>query len=136
MRRIRVLFVLVNPDKTRPIDPYTEFRELWQAIRAAEHRDVIELPTPLLAARWADVIEAVDSHKPDVVHIATHGGETELQFVGADGHRPVTVSTSQLRELFEPWKARVRLVLLNLDLTPRERLRKAGVLSGNFWLTI
>src|SRR4051812_46736264 len=22
-----------------------------------------------------------------------------------------------------------------LDLTPRERLRKAGVLSGNFWLT-
>ena len=22
-----------------------------------------------------------------------------------------------------------------LDLTPRERLRKAGILSGNFWLT-
>jgi WD40 repeat protein len=113
MRRIKVLFILANPDQTRPIDPDTEFREVWQAIRAAEHRDALELPTPLLAARWADVIEAVDNHKPDVIHISTHGGETELQFVGADGHSPAVVSIHLLRELFEPRKARVRLVLLN-----------------------
>jgi hypothetical protein len=113
MRRIKILFILANPDQTRPIDPDTEFREVWQAIRAAEHRDALELPIPLLAARWADVIEAVDNHKPIVIHISTHGGETELQFVGADGHGPVIVSTDQLRELFEPRETRVRLVLLN-----------------------
>jgi hypothetical protein len=113
MRRIKILFILANPDQTRPIDPDTEFREVWQEIRAAEHRDALELPTPLLAARWADVIEAVDNHKPVVIHISTHGGETDLQFVGADGHGSVIVSTYQLRELFEPRKNRVRLVLLN-----------------------
>lgn len=113
MTGFKILFILANPDPARNIKPDAEFRDVIQAIKAGRNRDRIEIPNPVLAARWADVVKAVDDERPDVVHFSTHGSTTHLQFVGLDGVQPVAIEVGLLCDLFRSRDSRVKLVLFN-----------------------
>ena len=112
MNKIKILFLAANPKSTDPLALDEEIRAIEQKIRATEHRDSLEL-----ISKWAvrpdDVIQALNEHKPHVVHFSGHGSEeNEILLVGNNGEeKPVTASA--LRALFSTLKDNVRLVIFN-----------------------
>lgn len=72
----RILFLAANPNGTNQLALDEECREIEQKIRAAEHRDSLEMIT-----RWAirpeDLLQYLNEHKPHVVHFSGHGTAEE-----------------------------------------------------------
>lgn len=112
MGQIRVLIVSANPSGTSPLKLDEEVREIETKIRAAEHRDDVELITKW-AARPDDLLQALNEHSPHVVHFSGHGSPTDeiilLDKLGAS--KPV--SKEALVSLFRTLKDNIRVVVLN-----------------------
>jgi hypothetical protein len=112
METIRVLFVSANPVGTVPLKLDEEVREIEAKIRAAEHRDSLELITKW-AARPDDLLQSLNEHKPHVVHFSGHGSSTEEIILLDRLGEPKPVSTDALVALFRVLKDNIRVVLLN-----------------------
>jgi CHAT domain len=112
MEKIRILFVSANPTGTVPLKLDDEVREIEAKIRAAEHRDSLELITKW-AARPDDLLQALNQHRPHVVHFSGHGSPTD-EIILIDQHgAPKPVSQEALVYLFRTLKDNIRVVLLN-----------------------
>src|SRR5262249_41534157 len=112
VNKIKILIVSANPDGTARLNLDREVREIEEKIRAAEHRDAIELITKW-AVRPDDLLQALNQHKPHVVHFTGHGSATdEILLLDNDGN-PKPVSKQALVSLFETLKDNIRLVVLN-----------------------
>lgn len=91
MDKIRVLFLAANPAGTHPLRLDEEIREITAKIRAAEHRDSLEL-----ISRWAvqpdDLQQALLEVKPHVVHFSSHGSpNAEIILLDRQGNpKPVS----------------------------------------------
>jgi hypothetical protein len=82
---IKVLFVASNPLDQSQLRLDEEIRAIERQIRASEHRDSVQLVAKW-AARPLDIIQALNEHKPHVVHFSGHGSESdELIFQADDG---------------------------------------------------
>src|SRR5262245_22196886 len=72
MSKIKVLFLAANPAGTQPLKLDEEIRRITAKVRAAEHRDSLEL-----ISRWAvrpdDLLQALLEVRPHVVHFSGHG---------------------------------------------------------------
>jgi len=88
---ITVLFLAANPRDTTWIGLDEEIRLVEQKLRASEHRDAV-----VLKAAWAvrpdGLLQALNQHRPHVVHFAGHGDEREIalqdaEATPADRHR-------------------------------------------------
>jgi CHAT domain-containing protein len=112
MSKIKILFVSANPTGTTPLKLDEEVREIEAKIRAAEHRDSVELITKW-AARPDDLLQSLNQHKPHVVHFSGHGSSTEEIILLDKQGKPKPVSKEALVSLFSTLKDNVRLVLLN-----------------------
>ncbi|HKP76217.1 MAG TPA: CHAT domain-containing protein [Longimicrobiaceae bacterium] len=114
MARLKVLFVSADPSlgaaSRLRIDE--EMRAVQERVRASEYRDGVEFVFAP-AARPLDLIQALNTHRPQAVHFSGHGtDEGTLQFVGNDGGaRPV--SPRLLADVFRKVRGAVRLVVLN-----------------------
>lgn len=114
MGKLKVLFVSADPSAGAGyglrIDE--EMRAIQERVRASEYRDAVEFAFAP-AARPLDLIQALNIHRPHVVHFSGHGTpDGTLQFVGDDGHaRPV--SPVLLADVFRKVRGAVRLVVLN-----------------------
>ena len=112
MEKIKILFVSANPAGTTQLKLDEEVREIEAKIRAAEHRESLELITKW-AARPDDLLQALNQHKPHVVHFSGHGSSTE-EIIFLDRLRnPKPVSKEALVNLFRTLKDNIRVVLLN-----------------------
>ena len=112
MSKIKILFVSANPTGTTPLKLDEEVREIEAKIRAAEHRDTLELITKW-AARPDDLLQSLNQHRPHIVHFSGHGNPTEeLVLLDKEG-RPKTVTKEALVNLFRTLKDNIRVVLLN-----------------------
>ena len=115
MNKVRVLFISANPrpisvDAMLRID--VEMRTVKEKLRAAEYRDRIEV-FELPAARSIDLLQAINEHRPDIVHFSGHGSpDSELILCGIDGE-PRVVSKEAVVSLFKSAGTSVRLVILN-----------------------
>jgi CHAT domain-containing protein len=110
--KIKILFVSANPAGTTQLKLDEEVREIEAKIRAAEHRESLELITKW-AARPDDLLQALNQHKPHVVHFSGHGSSTE-EIIFLDRLRnPKPVSKEALVNLFRTLKDNIRVVLLN-----------------------
>jgi hypothetical protein len=88
--RIKVLFLAANPLDTISLDQPPlrldeEVRAVQKKIRESDHRDSVEL-----ISRWAvrtdDLLQALNEHKPHIVHFSGHGGDNgDLFFQNDDG---------------------------------------------------
>src|SRR5438874_10211252 len=85
MRKIKILFVSANPSGTTPLKLDEEVWEIEAKIRAAEHRDSLELITKW-AVRPDDLLQSLNQHKPHIVHFSGHGSSTE-EIILLDKHR-------------------------------------------------
>ena len=83
--KIKVLFFAANPRDQEQLLLDEEVRDIMQQIRLSEYRDSVELHSRW-AVRTSDLLQALNEHKPRVVHFSGHGSEAdELVFLAEDG---------------------------------------------------
>ena len=108
----KILFLAANPTGTTQLALDEECRQITTKIRAADHRDSLELIT-----RWAvrpeDLLQHLNEHRPHVVHFSGHGTPTEKIVLLDKDRNPVAVPAPALKQLFATLKDNIRVVILN-----------------------
>jgi CHAT domain len=112
MDKIRVLFVSANPIGTPQLKLDEEVREIQTKIRSTKYRDALTLET-IWATRPDDLLQALNEHKPHVVHFSGHGSPTEEIILLDRFGKAKAVSKGALVDLFRVLKDNIRLVILN-----------------------
>ncbi|MFL5386140.1 MAG: CHAT domain-containing protein [Longimicrobiaceae bacterium] len=121
MSKARLLFFAADPisvlqdDSQSPLQLDEDMREIQRRVRAATHRDALEFDWRF-AARPEDLVQALRETSPQVVHFSGHGGKEGLVLVGHGGD-PQPVSAAALKQLFQVFRGRIRLVVLNACLS-------------------
>jgi hypothetical protein len=85
MDKMRILFLAANPDGTRPLRLDVEIREIMERLRAGDKGNALE-SVPRLAVRPGDLVEALLSVRPHIVHFSGHGGADGSIYLEADDH--------------------------------------------------
>lgn len=97
---ITVLFVASNFGGGGYLGLDDEMRSIQQHVRASEYRDAIRIES-CLASRAADLLQALNQHRPQIVHFSGHGSENgDLVFRRDDGS-PHCVSPSAIAQTFK-----------------------------------
>jgi hypothetical protein len=109
---VKILFLASNPDRTSPLQLDEEIRAITSKIRASDYRDVLEL-TSLWAVRPDDLLQALNEHKPQIVHFSGHGSAAGEIVLMDDDRKDKPVSTAALKMLFTTLKDNIRVVVLN-----------------------
>src|SRR5260370_5353768 len=112
MDKIKILFVSANPAGKQQLKLDEEAREIEAKIRAAEHRDSVELITKW-AVRPDDLLQSLNQHRPHIVHFSGHGSPTEEIVLLDKLGEPKPVSKEALVSLFRTLKDNIRVVVLN-----------------------
>jgi hypothetical protein len=112
MDKVNILLLSANPINTNVLKLDEEMRAIMQKVRAADHRDLINIVIAG-AVRPDDLLQAMNEHRPHVVHFSGHGSETEEILVCDERGKPKTVSREALVALFESTRSNVQAVLLN-----------------------
>src|SRR6266446_4388723 len=112
MDKIKILFVSANPAGRPQLKLDEEAREIEAKIRAAKHRDSLQLITKW-AARPDDLLQSLNEHRPHIVHFSGHGDPTEEIVLLDDVGQPKPVSKEALVSLFRALKDNIRVVVLN-----------------------
>jgi hypothetical protein len=112
MERVKAIFLAANPSITTRLRLDEEIRAITEKIRAAEHRNSIEVISSW-AVRPDDLLQSFNMHKPQIVHFSGHGNLAgEIILVNTD-KTPKPVSIQALKFLFTTLKDNIRLVILN-----------------------
>jgi hypothetical protein len=110
--KIKILLLSANPIKTNLLQLDEEMRAITQKIRAAEHRDLIQIVTAG-AVRPDDMLQAMNEHRPHIVQFSGHGSDNDEIFLCDEADRPKPVSKDALVALFDSTRSNVRVVMLN-----------------------
>jgi len=111
-KKIKILLFAANPTSTLPLSLDEEIRAIMTKLRAADYRDSIQL-IPFLAARPDDLLQALNEHKPHIVHFSGHGSKDgEIILVDNSGNAK-PVSARALTTLFSTLKDNIKVVILN-----------------------
>jgi len=110
--KCQILFLAANPAGTRTLALDDECREIEQKIRAADHRDALNLVTKW-AVRPDDLLQYLNQFKPHVVHFSGHGSPREEIVLLDKDRQPKPVGKAALKQLFSTLRDNIRLVVLN-----------------------
>lgn len=110
--KVRTLYFASNPAQTQLLRLDEEVRLITEKLRASDFRDTIEFKS-LWAVRPDDLLQALNEHKPVIVHFSGHGNLTgEIILMDSSG-QPKSVSVAALKGLFRTLKDNIRVVVLN-----------------------
>ena len=109
---VKCLFLAADPNGMPRLSLDREIREITAKIRASEYRDALQLVSEW-AVRPDDLLQALNVHKPQIVHFSGHGTETGEIVLVDDAGAPQPVSAAALGAVFATLKDNVRLVILN-----------------------
>ena len=112
MNTIKILFLAANPSDTDKLALDNEIREISTKIRAAEHRDSIELISAW-AVRPDDLLQLLNEHKPQIIHFSGHGSDSGEIILTDNNGVSKPVSSKAMKALFTALKDNVRAVILN-----------------------
>ena len=120
-RQVEILFLAADPRRAasgtptptnRLLELDEEYRAIQQRIRQGSHRDDIELQAHL-AVRPQDLLDALNQHRPRIVHFSGHGTASEgIVLLTSDG-RPEPVGSEFLVNIFSTLTSSTSLVVLN-----------------------
>ena len=110
--KVKILLLSANPAGTGVLALDEEMRAITQKVRAAEHRDLIEIVTAG-AVRPDDLLQAMNEHRPHVVQFSGHGSKSDQIVLCDEGGNPKPVSKDALVVLFESTRKNVQVVVLN-----------------------
>lgn len=108
----KILFLAANPPHEDRLALYQEMRQIEQAVRLGPHRDDFVLVS-YHAVRPADLQQALLVHRPDVVHISSHGREQAGLSLEDDDGSALPVGPEALARLFAALPMPIQLVVLN-----------------------
>ncbi|HEY2510656.1 MAG TPA: CHAT domain-containing protein [Polyangiaceae bacterium] len=108
---LTILFFAANPSDTNELRLDKEAREIETRIASASFRHCFDLRTRW-ASRPTDLIDALNDHRPGLVHFSGHGAVTGIVLESAAGGSH-EVGADALSRLFATVKDEVRCVLLN-----------------------
>lgn len=112
MVKIKTLFLAANPVGTDPLKLDEEIRAINEKITASEYRDSLELVSNW-AVRPDDLLQALNTHKPQIVHFSGHGSSTgEITLVDNNG-QPKKISQKAIKSLFTTLRDNIKVVVLN-----------------------
>jgi hypothetical protein len=112
MDKIKIVFLAANPENTTHLKLDEEIRAITEKIRMADYRDRLEIIS-LWAVRADDLIQALNQHKPHIVHFSSHGDRNgQILLVDRNGNAK-PVSAEALKALFTTLKDNIRVVVLN-----------------------
>jgi len=108
---ITILFVASNPLTTERLELDEEFRGITQSIQMSRHRESF-LVVPVLAARPEDLLPALNTHRPEIVHFSGHGTrQGDLLFAGEQKNSQV--SLKDLGRVLASAPKRIQLTFFN-----------------------
>lgn len=109
---IKVLFVASNPLDQNQLRLDEEIRAITEKVRASDYRDSVQFVSRW-AARSSDLIQALNEHRPHVVHFSGHGSiNNELIFQADDGSTKL-VSQKAIVKTISSVTDNIRLVVFN-----------------------
>ena len=76
LEHITVLFIASNPLDQEQLRLDEEVRAITDMIRKSEHRDAVKLVS-CWAVRPLDLLQAINEHKPTVIHFSGHGSDQD-----------------------------------------------------------
>jgi len=110
--RIVVLVIASNPLDQPSLRLDEEVRAISEMIRKSEHRDAIKLES-CWAARPLDLLQALNEHKPRIVHFSGHGSPAgEIMFQDHDGHTKF-VTTEAIVQTMQTVAGSIQLAFFN-----------------------
>lgn len=110
--RITVLFMAANPLDQTQLRLDEEARVIAEMIRKSQHRDAVKLES-CWAVRPLDVLQALNEHKPRIVHFSGHGSDQdEIVFQDASGQTKL-VSKEAIVQTLAASSDEIRLVFFN-----------------------
>ncbi len=110
--RVTIAFLAFNPPDQPQLRLDEEVRGISQRIRSSEHRDVLHLVS-CWALQPLDLLQALNEHRPQIVHVSGHGtptGELALQSAGGGTAR---VSTAAVVSTLDSLAVPPRLAFFN-----------------------
>ena len=111
-KQMTVLFLAGTIDGgAKPLHLDRETHEVTKKIRSSEHREHVEIVNAQ-AARISDIIDALNEHKPDVVHFSGHGNQEVLLFEGPNG-LPQELLAEHMALLLQAARKQIRMVVFN-----------------------
>jgi hypothetical protein len=110
--QITVLFMASNPLDQAQLRLDEEARAIGEMIRKSQHRDAVKLES-CWAVRPLDVLQALNEHRPRIVHFSGHGSEQdEIVFQDNNGQTKL-VSKEAIVETMAAASSDIRLVFFN-----------------------
>lgn len=110
--KITVLFVASNPTDQTQLRLDEEIRSITKKIRESEYRDAVDLKS-VWAARPTDLLQAINEHKPTVVHFSGHGSDNDELILQDDSGATKIVSLRSVVEMFKVVASGIELVVFN-----------------------
>ncbi|MCZ7662521.1 MAG: hypothetical protein M5U22_06100 [Thermoleophilia bacterium] len=109
---VTVLFLAANPMDQQQLRLDEEVRAMTDMIRKAKHRDAVEL-TSCWAVRPGDVLQAINEHKPAIVHFSGHGTDHDhIVFQDDDGNAKL-VTKDAIVQMMNACSDGIRLAFFN-----------------------
>jgi hypothetical protein len=108
--QMRILFVAAGPLDEVQLRLAAEHRDVTARIRSSTRRDQVVVDE-LMAARKSDLLDALNRHRPTILHIAGHGGPTGVVLEDAAG-KSSYLTGAQLAAVVEVADT-LKLVVLN-----------------------
>ena len=110
--RITVLFMAANPLDQVQLRLDEEVRTIVEMIRKSQHRDAVKLES-CWAVRPLDVLQAINEHRPRIVHFSGHGSDQdEIVFQDHNGDTKL-VSKEAIVQTMAAASGDIRLVFFN-----------------------
>jgi hypothetical protein len=110
--KITVLFLAANPRDQTQLRLDEEIRAITEKLRASEYRESVELIS-VWAIRPPDLLQALNEHKPHIVHFSGHGSSAdELLFLDSEGNAK-PVSKEAIMATMNTLADNIRVVVFN-----------------------
>ena len=127
-QKVKILFVAANLEFGY-LRMDKEIQAIQREIRSSEHRDLLDIQQ-IWNASPRDLLEALNQHKPHVVHFSAHGTQVgEIILNSSNGEELKPVSAEVLKEIFVTLKDNVRVVVLNACYSRKQAKAIASVID-------
>ena len=111
LMKVKILFLSANPRDLERLRLDEEIRAIKEKIRSSANRDRLDIISEL-AVRPDDLIQALNEHKPNIVHFSGHGSGEQIFLCNDQGDiKPVTLEA--LASLFKNLKDNIEIIILN-----------------------
>jgi hypothetical protein len=110
--RIVVLFLASNPLNQQQLRLDDEVRAIQEMIRKADYRDAVKLES-CWAVRPTDVMQAINEHKPTIIHFSGHGSQQDQIVFQDEAGNATFVSKDAIVQVMKACSGDIRLVFFN-----------------------